>query len=243
MSLSVVERNDVDVAPLFAWSKEFKVISKGEEVPVFMRLVGDADINRARVAALRKSADLRGRLRDINSDERVVFIKDIDDIEIENLVAVIAVFSMRDIAEAATKRLKIKVPKTPKSDAKTSVQEKYQAELDSYPERRQAELRSLIEKDIEVLKESLEKEPKEKIYKKYVNIMSDELCEQELLKTFKSWCAYLGSYKNEELSERLFSSYEEFDNLQPNLKEQFINEYSRLELYGDDLKKLLQVTR
>jgi len=243
MSASFVEQSDVDISPLFSWSKEFEVVSEGVTTPVFMRLLGDADMNRARVAALRKSAEFRKKLRDLDSDERLAFIKDIDDIDMETLVMVVIAFSMGDLRDKVLPRLKIKPPKVPRTDAKTSAHEKYQTDIDSYPERRLEEIKDLLNKEVDTLKESLLLEPKDSLYKKYVNSMIDEMCEQELLREFKSQCCYLGSYKNQDLSEKLFSSYEEFNNLESNLKQQFLREYSEMELHGDDLKKLQQVTR
>jgi hypothetical protein len=241
MSESIVERNDVNIAPLFAWSRELEVTWDDVKVPVFMRILGDADLNRARVAALRKSAELRKKLRNTDSDERWAFIKDIDEISMEQLAAVIAVFSMRELSEKALPKLKIKAPKQPRSDAKTAAHEKYQEEIDSYPERRQAELRSILEKDVDALKKSLEAQPKELVHSKYVSIMIEEMCEQELLREFKAQSTYFGTFKNEQLTERLFSSYEEFSNLNPDLKQQFMAEYAQLEMSGEELKKLQQV--
>ena len=241
MAQSFVELNDVDISPLFSWSREFEVVWGDTKVPVFMRILGDADMNRARVAALRKSADLRRKLKDINSDERMAFIKDIDDIDIDTLIAVVIVFSMREISERCVPKLKIKAPKAPRTDAKTSAHEKYQADIDSYPDRRQEELKALINKEVEAMKESLGKDEKESVYKKYVDAMIDEMCEQELLREFKSQCCYMGSYKDQSLSERLFGSFEEFNNLESALKQQFLTEYASMEIHGDDLKKLQQV--
>jgi hypothetical protein len=241
MAQANVEFNDVNIAPLFSWSREFEVVWDDVSVPVFMRILGDADMNRARVAALRKSAELRKKLKDTNSDERIAFIKDIDDLEVEQLIAVITVFSMRDLSQKALTKLKIKAPKQPRSDAKTSAHEKYQAEVDSYPDRRQKEIRELLEREVESMKKSLETEPKEVLYKKYVDTMIDEMCEREQLREFKDQCCYYGSYKNVELTDRLFSSFEEFANLPSELKEQFVVEYSKMELHGDDLKKLQRV--
>lgn len=240
---SVIEVNDVDISPLFSWSRAFEIVSEDSTTPVYMRLLGDADINRARVASLRRSADLRKKLKDLNSDERVIYIKDIDDLETDSLISVIIVFSMRDISQAASSKLKIKIPKAPRSDAKTEAHEKYQLEIDAYPEKRRSELKGLIEKEITLMKKELDSQDKAVLYKKYVAVMIDELCEQELLKSYKEWCAYLGSYKDESLKQKLFSSFEEFSNLDSRLKDQFMREYSSMELYGDNLKKLQQVTQ
>jgi hypothetical protein len=241
--MPIVEHNDVDLKPLFAWSKEFKITSATEEpITVYMRVLGDADMGRARVSALRRSAELRKKLRDENSDERYAFIKDIDDLSVELLVSLVIVFSMKEIAEIANSKVKIKLPKSPKSDAKTEEHEKYQADVDSYPVRRKEELRKLMDKEILARKEALEQEPKENLYKKYLVSIIDELCEQELLTAFKEWCCYLGSYKDAELTIRFFDDFNEFANLPSNLKAQFMETYSALELYGEDLKKLRQVT-
>lgn len=241
--MSIVEFNDVDISPLFSWVKEFEVVTKKAKTPVFMRVLGDADLNRARVAALRHSAEFRRKLKDVNSDERIAYIKDIDEMTEEQLVAIIIVFSMRDLSDKVKKKITIKAPKAPRSDAKTSLHEKHQQEVDQYPIKRDEEIKKLLTKEVEALKKELEKESKEALYNKYLSLMVDEMCEQELLRFFKSYCAYLGSYKDDSLTERLFSSFEEFSNLPPKLKTQFISEYANLELYGDDLKKLQQVTQ
>lgn len=249
--MSIVEHNDVDVRPLFFWKKDFEIIEEsvdGEgkpvlnKIPVYMRLLGDADINRSRVSALRSSADLRRKLRDLDSDERMAFIKDIDDMDENLIVSAIIVFSMRDLTKKADDKVKIKIPKSPRSDAKTEAHEKYQADIDSYPERRRQELRDILSKDVDKLKNDLLKKDKQYLYNEYVKLMVDEMCEQEILKRFKEMCVYFGSFSDPELKTKFFESFEEFDNLSPELKQDFIREYSSLELYGEELKKLRQVT-
>lgn len=243
--MPIVERNDVDIKPLFAWSREFEVVFGDEErvTTIYMRILGDADMNKARVSSLRRSAELRRKLKDLNSDERIAYIKDIDELDPDIMVTTIIALSMKDIAKLIEPKVQIKIPKQPRSDASTEEHEKYQAEVDSFPDRRREELAGLIEKEILSRREKLSQEPKESLYKMYIAKLIDEICEQEILLAFREWCAYLGSYKNPELTERLFSSFEEFSNLSPDLKSQFIEEYSSMELYGEELKKLRRVTR
>lgn len=241
--MPIVEKNDVDIAPLFAWSKKFQIEStNGEPLTVYIRVLGDADMGRARVASLRRSAELRRRLKDLDSDERIAYIKDIDDLTEDDLTALITVFSMRVLSDNAIRRVKTKLPKQPASDASTEAHEKYQAEVDAYPEKRRIEVRKLLDEEVDRYRTSLLTEGKEVLYKKYIEGFINELCEQELLTAFREWTCYLGAYKNPELTERFFKDFDEFANLPSNLKEQFINEYSTLELYGDDLKKLRPVT-
>ncbi len=238
----VVEKNDVDILPLFSWNRKFKLSSGDTSVDVFMRVLGDADLNRARVMALRRSAELRRKLRDLNSDERMAYIPDIEDMDVEQLVGLITVFSMRDLTKIAKGKLKIKPPKPPKSDAPTEKHEKYQEELDSYPQRLQDELRATLEVEVEKMKKSLEKESKESLYNLFVVKNIEELCELELARVFKELCAFFGSYSDETLKTRLFTNFEDFENMPTSLKSEFVAAYQSLELTGNDLKKLQEVT-
>jgi len=75
-----IEKNDVDLSKLFTWSKEVPIYdTKGELMTrVFIRTIGDADINKARVFALRESSKLRKALRNKGTDEYEAFIGGLD---------------------------------------------------------------------------------------------------------------------------------------------------------------------
>ena len=85
----VVEKSDVDISTLFNWGRVFEVINpKDQSVSsiVYMKLLGDADLGRARVYAIRKSAEMRRKLKDENSDERIAWVRSIDEVETEDLI-------------------------------------------------------------------------------------------------------------------------------------------------------------
>lgn len=235
-----VEKNDVNISRLLTWSKKFTVVNEdGDSLfDLFMRIVGDADINRARVKALRASAEIRRKLNDPESDEAVAFIPDFDIFPVEKLIELIVVFSMRTITSESMKLVRIKPPKKLKDTATTEEQEKYQEEVDYYPSKYKIELQKIMEKKIKKLRESLTDKPKDFLYSQYKTLLIDELCEQELIRVFKDYVTFAGSFKDEELSIPFFSSFEEFQNIDPFLKAQFISTYSELEISMDDLKKL-----
>jgi hypothetical protein len=235
-----IEHNDVDIKPLLSWKRKFEITSATGEVitTVYMRLVGDADMNRARVAALRNSAELRKKLRNHESDEYIAFTPDMDELIEEQLINLVVVFSMRGLTSEAIKKLKLQVPRQPKSDAGTEAFEQYQKELDEFPEKRNVELKKILERFVVKQKKELSTMDKKTLYDKYIRVMSNELCEQELIKTFKEQVTYYGSFKDEELKIKFFDSFEDFQNLDPYLKSQFISTYSELEMTSDDLKKL-----
>src|SRR5688572_17792334 len=128
--MTEVEKNDVDINKLFIWGKKYDIVNAQGEVvyEVYMRLLGDADLNRTRVHALRKSQELRKKLRDVNSDERLLYVREKDELSKDELIYNVIALSMRDINNRAVREVKIPRPKAPRSDAKIEKMEKYQAE-------------------------------------------------------------------------------------------------------------------
>jgi hypothetical protein len=243
----VVERQDVEISKLFSWGRVFEVINpQTEEVEaiVYMKLLGDADLGRARVYALRKSSELRRKLKDTNSDEYLAWIKDINEVEVDDLINLISIFSMREITQNARTKAKIPQPKPPKSNAKLEKMEEFQKQIDEYPEKRQKAISEAIEKEIETLKKSLESKGKEELYRQYVRRLTDEFCEREAIDAFEDFQVYLGCYEDDsyKADRRFFKEFEDFDNLEPTVKAQFKDAYRSLDIELSELKKLRRAT-
>ena len=240
----IVEKNDVDISRLFVWSKKFDIVDKEENVQasIYLRLLGDADMNRARVYAIRRSAELRRKLRDADSDERLMYVRDEEELTKEELINYIVMFALRDITNTALKEVKVPAPKQPKSSADLEKMEKYQKEIDEYPAKVDAALKARIEKETNKVKEELEKLDEDVLYKRYLSELINELCEQEALSAFNDMELYLGCYKDEALKERAFDSFEDYDNQPMELKNQLRAAYSSIRVPMDELKKLREAT-
>jgi len=237
--MSPVEKNDIDINRLFSWSKKSAIADGHGNIlsEIWIRLVGDADLNKARVFALRKSAELRAKLKDPASDEHMAFIQDVTVVEKEILVDSIVGLGLRDITRNAYKEVSVTIPKEPDADAPLEKQEKYQKEVDDYPKKREDAIRKYLRKAVDkATKENMEL-TNEELQKKYNLLMINELCEQESFKKFKEICVYFSIYRDKNFKNRLFSSFDEFDNLTPEIKEKLMNEYTSLELDTDTLKK------
>lgn len=239
------EKNDVDISKLFVWGKEFHITNgKGEiEATVYMKLLGDADVNRARVYALRKSAELRKDLSNPDSDLRWATIQQIETMTEDDIANYILVFSMREISNTALKAIDIPFPKQPKSNASLAKMEKYQQEVDEYPAKRAEEVNKFVQKEVVKLKKSLLTQDKEILYKQYVNSLINEFCEREALRAYADMELYLGCFKDSDYKERAFATFEDFDNLDPSNKEEFKKAYDSLGIGMDDLKKLREATQ
>lgn len=242
--MTVVEHNDVDISKLFIWGRDFNIVSPDDKVEakVYMRLLGDADMNRARVYALRKSAELRKNLNNPESDDALIHIRSIDELETDDIINYITAFSMREISNQAVKEVSVDRPKQPKSNATLKQMEKYQAEIDAYPAKVQKAVGDYIKKEVEKLKASITNESKEALHKRYKNLLVAEYCEQEALKAYGEMELFLGCYKDPDYKIRLWNSFEEYDNLDRNYKNQFRAAYNTLDIRMDELKKLQEAT-
>lgn len=240
-----VEKNDVDISKLFTWGRVYEVVdSKGEvEALIYMKLLGDADVNRARVHALRKSADLRRKLQDPDSDERLMYIHDIDEMTKEDIANFIVIFTMRGIREQAFKEVTVAKPKQPKSNASLEKLEKYQQEVDAWPEKFSTAIQNYIQKEVEKTKKLLQSEDKEVLYKKYLDTLVKEFCEQEAIKAYSDMEIFLGCFRDDEYKERWFESFDDYDNLDSKIKADFRAAYNRISIGMDELKKLREATQ
>jgi len=234
-----IERNDVDIKKLFDWSDKVTIFNRqGNPVKdLYLKIVGEADWNRARIWALRDSADLRRRLRDEESDERKAYIQDKKGLNKEVLVEYILMLSMRDFTNEALGKVSIPFPKEPRSDASLEQQEVYQAKIDKYAKEREEKIREEIQIIVERERESFGNMTMAKLYDYYETVTINELCKNELNDKFLAYCTQLGTYKTEDLQELAFPTFEDFTSVPQDVKIQLMNKYSDIDLSTEELKK------
>lgn len=239
MAIKDLEVNDVDISNLFHWKKKASIVleTQSEPMEVYMRLVGDAEINRARIFALRRSAELRKKLKDEDSDEYFAFLYDSEDFEEEQLISFLILEESRDLYTRIIKDIDFKKPKELPSDASLEDQEKYQEEIDSYPQRLHEHVSEKVKKEVQNLEDNYRNKSRADLYKLYKKSAINSLCEAEMYSMFKAMCTFFGTFKDEEMKERLFSSFEEFENVPTKVKHQLLSEYDSLEITIDKLKK------
>lgn len=232
------EKNDVDISKLFNWGGKVTITDDygNPLMDVYIRLVGDADLGRARVFGLRSSAELRKKLRTEGSDERVGLLPDYSLLEIENIVEMVIASKMREYADKLSEKLNFPFPKEPKSDSSLEEQEAYQKEVDEWPTKRTELLSKELDQFIEKERKSLLKKSRDELGKTLDESLIDNLCQEEMYVKFMAMCLYLGTFKDEKYSRKVFHSAEEFENLPSAIKTQFLNFYNSLDIRAEELK-------
>jgi len=239
------EKNDVDVRRLFTWGTAFELSYPGtDEVSlVYMRLVGDEDMNKARVYALRESKKFRNILKDPESDERMALIPSVGDISDSDLVQLVAMFSTRNLSKRSVREVSIRLPKQPKDDASLEDQEEYQSKVDSYESSLELARMNFVKEGIEEIKVAIAKLSPEELYDLYVKSLIDEFCELKSLSALRDFTTYFGTFSDSDFKHRYFESLDQLLNLPTHLKDQFISAYQSLEIGGEELKKLQGATQ
>lgn len=233
-----VDKNDVKIESLFNWGSEFTLpLPGGDALTCYIRVIGDADLNKARAKALRKSAELRKKLKDPESEERQAFIPELDLDDKERYVDIIVSLESPEIIRRVRRNISLPYPKDPASDASIEELEKHQEEVDSWPERFNELLRDSVTEKVTERKDELMKESFDKILKAYEGVIIDNTCESEMMTKFSEYCVYYGTFADPEYKQRLFESFEQFENLPRQIKEQFTTFYGTLNIDIEELKK------
>jgi hypothetical protein len=240
-----IEKQDVNLEKLFNWGKSVDVNDKyGNFVAkIYLRLVGDAELNRARVGAIRASRELRLKLKDHSTDEYMAYVPDFSELEVSDLRNIILSMKVREFMQEVTKELDIPLPVEPNSEASLEKQEEYQKEVDEYTGKRQAIVSEQTLKKAEVYGRNLEKESREYLEKEAERLIVISKCEEEMVKVFSDLCVVYGAYRDEEFKIRYFNTIEDFTKLPTEIKQQFLDAYGTLDLNVEELKKSLEVTQ
>ena len=237
--MASAEKNDVSLDKLWKYGNKITILDrKGTTATLFMRLVGDAELNRARVFALRKSAELRNKLRDVTSDEYIAYVPEAGSIERGVLQNTALTLCIQGFTREALRDLPpIPLPAEVKADATLEEQEEHQKEVDAYPQRRSDSIRDFVARRVDEETKALDKLTDQELANHYKKLIINDLCEQEMLKRYQEMCIYFGTYKDKNYSERLFTSFELFDNIPSDVKDQLSDAYTNLDISAEELKK------
>jgi len=234
-----VDKNDVNISKLFVWKKRYDIegINGEDKLSVWIRVVGDADLNKARVYALRKSAELRKAFKEDDSYARLIYLSDMSDIPEDNIIQLILVASATYVTRQALEVVQTPYPVEPNSDADLELMEKFQSEVDGWAQKRNDDLKKYIEEQLEKIEKELKSKTKDELVKEYEKLVIASACENEMIKSFREMCVFYACYLDENLTEHLFQNFEDFENLPEFYKKQFVDLYREVEINTDELKK------
>jgi hypothetical protein len=232
-----IEKNDVDISKLFKWGTSTTVQTPRGDAIVWMKILGDADVNKARIYALRRSAEMRAKMVDLDSDERIALLPPLDTTNKNKAVEVLLTILIKEITDVALKDVDIKYPVDPTSDASLEELEKHQAVVDNFPNYVSEMHRKAIEKETAKERKRLKKMSLANLEELYTETMVNHVCENEMYRAFQDRSVWLACYQDENFIMPLFAEFNDFINLPTEVKTQLIDFYATLSIDIDTLKK------
>lgn len=231
------------IEKLFSWSKETPILdTTGKQIgKVYQRLCGDADIQKARITALRYSRELRIKLKDRNSDEYLAYVDGYTDLNKSQLIDLILFNELSTIREKVEKELSFPFPKEPDMESNTEAWEEYQELQDTYESRRLEKLNSVLTQAIQERREELNSESDEFIQEAVITSKISGLCENELRVRFSEMVTYLGTFRDKKMKKKVFSSFQDFLDAPDILKNQLMEGYNSLEISSINLKEFQEI--
>jgi hypothetical protein len=236
-----IEKNDVSISKLFKWGAKMVLPTPQGNVDIWMKIIGDADIGRARVYALRKSSDMRKRLKDLDSDDRIAMIPDLDLSTKDKVIELLLTLLIRDITNIAIENTEIKYPKELLSTASVEEQEEYQKIVDGFPAYVEALNKVQIDKGVEKERKRLYKLSDKDLEELYVNSMINRICENEMYQCFQDKTVFFACFTDDTYKTHLFESFEDYQDLPTEISTLLSDFYSTLSIDIDYLKKSQEV--
>lgn len=234
-----IEKNDVDLSKLFLWNTKVEIKDDMGNVlkTVWMRLVGDADLNRARVIALRESSKMRAALKAEDSDEYMAYIAPLKFSDKENIISGIKLLNMSDYMDEARTNVVVRFPTEPASDSSLEDQEKYQKIIDNFPANWEKDLDKELKKIDKRESARLGALSEETLKKEYIDRLINFVCVTTMNSTFHSYCTYFGTYEDSKFRRRAFRAYDDYSNISSKVKTILEEAYKEIEIPVPELKK------
>lgn len=230
---------DTKIEDLFKWKGELEVKdNKGEAVEtLYQRVIGDADVDKARTKALKESRLLRRKLNNPESDEALAHLPFKGEHDKEELISLTSMARYQDFRSRAALNTDERRVKPPGDDATLEEQEQYIEDLEKARQDYEDSISDKVRKYSEEYKKELRKLDLDDIFDSYIKYYIDLLCQRRMIEVFNTYSAFYGTYKDKEYKERRFNTYDDFLNISTQVKDDIIENYRRLTLGLDEIKK------
>lgn len=225
------------LSDLFKWEKEVE-IKNGEQVvgKAYIKIVGDVEYQEARRYALKRSRQIRAKMRDVTSDEYASNFADIDSFTQAELINGIIIGELPDYRDSVMLDIPIENDPELPDDPTLEDQEEYEAKLESMGKERTQKITDAMNKMGEDRRAELEKLPTDELKTLYITSVSNSRAMEEFSRVFREYQIYKGVYEDKKCTKPAFDSYEDFAGSSFQLKDQLTIAYTSLEISGEDLK-------
>jgi hypothetical protein len=219
------------MAKLFSWKTVVEF--EGSKFP--MRVVSDHVIDDARRYALIESRKLRRSLRDENSDDFLIHIDPLRDLDVDDYLNLIIFSAVRDTMRTYMSNNPRPVIEPLGDNPSQEEQENHEADKEKRDEEYIVEMQAYMKSWQDEFKIGLERKTKDQLEILARRYRTDTLCEELFSAVFEEYIVAASIYTDEKYKERMFS-LEQFKNLPMALRVKLIDAYRNLNITAEDVK-------
>jgi len=231
----------MDISQLFKWKTEYTLVGLNKEplsdelgnpIKVYLRIIGDNDLDIAKRYALKESKKLREQYK----KEYAEVLPDFEEFTQEELAALLVMNEASMIYKQAERDTEVKYPTNTES-LFLEDEENYSDKVATYFDELVLKIDENAQKILDQRKNYYATLARDNLLKKVIRSYIDKIVESDMVKIYNDAILAFAVYKDSDCTERVFSDIDEVRNATQLLKEQLYAEYSKLVISDTDLKK------
>lgn len=216
---------------LFKWRTSVVI----DGITFYVRVVGDQVIDDARKEALLESRKLRRALRDQESDDYLIYLdalQDLDDESLRNLVIVVAMRTiMREYLNTNPRPVLLPLGDNPTQEEQEQFEESKEAREQEYL----AAMELYVEQWREDFTKTLEKRDTAYLLGMAKVNRIDQVCEEKFSNVFEEYVIAASLYSDDKYTKRMLT-VPEYRELPSEIKSQLRDAYNNMSIGPDDIK-------
>jgi len=219
------------MAKLFRWRTTVEISG----TKFYIRVVSDQVVDDARRTALLESRKLRRSVRDSSTDDYLIYIDPLNDLDDDQLRTLITTVSMREIMREylnTTPRPII----TPLGDNPTQEeQEEWEASKEAREAEYLADMTAYVENWQKEFVANLEKRDRPILFSAAQKLRTDQICEDKFTEVFEEQVVAASIYTDDKYKTRMFT-IEQYRELPTEVRQQLRDAYNNMSIAPDDIK-------
>lgn len=219
------------MSKLFQWKTSLVI----EDVPFYIRVVSDQVIEDARKISLLEARKLRRQLRDETTDDYLIHIDPLLDLDDEELRELLLTYGMQEIMRNYMQTTpRVVLPSL--GDNPTQVeQEEFEAAKEAQDKEYLEQLQEYVKAWRTEYEETLMKRERSTLFSMARNARVDQICQDLFSTLFEEYVVAASVYTDDKYKTRAFT-LEQYKMLPRAIKQKFLDAYNNMTIPADDIK-------
>lgn len=219
------------MAKLFRWHSTIEI----QGTKFYIRVVSDQVVDDARREALLESRKLRRNLRDITTDDYLIYVDPLNDLDDDQLRTLITGTSMREVMRDYLNNNPRPVMTALGDNPSQEEQEEWEASKEGREAEYLVEMTTYVENWQKDFVGALEKRERPYLFGRGQKLRTDQVCEDKFSEIFEEHVVAASVFSDDRYKNKMFS-IEQYRELPTEVRQQLRDAYNNMSIAPDDVK-------